>query len=246
LERSTEKEMNKPWKYRGFGIVLSLLCLIAWTGQTAYGQSYRRYDQQVFNWGVRFSLNASAIMHYNGSVDGEELLNETYTNKTGYGFYTFFRVNLDRFFVQPEIGWSQINKELAFTFPPETINPPATKLAINLQTLNLNALVGYNITRTGPFVFNVITGASIRYKHNVHYDMNVQTDFQDSRNRYNPFGVIGFSTNISAVHFDVRYELSMWNTNIRFSDIPDSPDALQKVVIRKNENIISFSCGVMF
>jgi hypothetical protein len=38
----------------------------------------------------------------------------------------------------------------------------------------------------------------------------------------------------------------MFNTNIRFADIPDSPEALKGIFIRKNENVISFACGFMF
>jgi hypothetical protein len=214
--------------------------------QPAYGQPYQNYKYKVFNWGLKMTLNATAITQSDIFLGETQLLNESYKNNSGFGFYTFFRVNLDRVFIQPEFGWSLLSKEL-FTSPSDVLDSKFTDLSLKIKTANVNALVGYNITKTGPFVFNVITGASFRYKFDSYYsNKDKEFDFHDRTNRYNSYGVLGFTTNISYIHFDVRYEMSLLHTDIRFDDIPDRPEEFAGIYVRKSENIISFAFGLMF
>ncbi|GHT04832.1 hypothetical protein FACS189440_18160 [Bacteroidia bacterium] len=212
--------------------------------QPVYGQPYQNYNYRVFNWGFKMTLNATAITQSDVFVGENQLMNESYKNNSGFGLYTFFRVNLDRVFIQPEFGWSRISKEL-FMAPTEVPDPKLTDLSLKIETANVNALAGYNITKTVPFVFNVIAGASFRYKFDSHYS-NSDFDFHDRRGRYNTYGVVGFTTNISYIHFDVRYEMSLFHTDIRFDDIADCPEEFAGIYVRKSENIISFACGFMF
>ena len=238
--------MSKAWKHI-VGLAFLILFNSVWVqGQPAPGHRYRKYNQSVLNWGLKLGLNATAVTSFSGMRGEEQLQKTSYHNQSGCSLTAFFRINLDRFLIQPEIGWSVQNKDLFFTFPSENAHPPLTELSIKAHTIDINALIGYNITRTGPFIFNVITGTSIRYKLNTQFLISPDNRFQDRRGSYNMYGVLGFSTNISAVHFDIRYEISTIDTDLFLDEVEGRPDLLQGVLLRKNENILSFSCGFMF
>jgi hypothetical protein len=236
---------HKKLIWRG---ILTSVCILFLSGSSAFGQAQLySFNRKVVNWGFKVGLNANAVMHLNGERGEEELINMSFRNKSGCDISGFFRVNLDRFFLQPEVGWSTLNKEITFSFPSEEVSPPVIELQFRTQTVSANGLIGYNITKTGPFVFNVLTGTSFRYKFNTHYSITApKSHHKDANPMYNAYGVVGFSMNISNVHFDIRYAISMLTTNMHFDNISDKPDWMENVVINKTENLLSFSCGVMF
>ncbi|MDR2805280.1 MAG: PorT family protein [Dysgonamonadaceae bacterium] len=237
--------MKRPCKqlfWKG-GLIISLLFM---AGASASGQEQPySFNRKIVNWGFKVGLNANAVMRLQGMQGEEELANVSYRNKSGCDITGFFRVNLNRFFIQPEIGWSTLNKDLLFAFPsePEQI----FELSLHTQTANANGLIGYNITKTGPFVFNIIAGSSLRYKFDTRYSAAYpQNEHRDTNPVYNAYGVVGFSMNISNVHFDIRYAISMLDVDMYFNDIADKPEWMNNVLFHKTENILSFSCGVMF
>jgi hypothetical protein len=217
-------------------------------GVSASGQEQvYSFNRKIMNWGFKVGLNANAVMRIQGMQGEEELANVSFRNKSGCDITGFFRINLDRFFIQPEVGWSTLNKEIMFSFPSEPTPAQVFELSLHTQTANVNGLIGYNITKTGPFVFNIITGSSLRYKFDTRYSVAYpKSEYRDSNPIYNAYGVIGFSMNISNVHFDIRYAISMFDIDMYFNDIADKPEWMENVVFHKTENLLGFSCGVMF
>ena len=223
------------------------LCIFFLAGSSVLGQEPYSFNRKTVNWGLKVGFNANAMMHLKVLQEEEELADVSFRNKSGTDITGFFRINLDRFFVQPEIGWTKLNSDISFPLLLEEESPQLLDLLFESQTLNLNGLIGYNITKTGPFVFNVIAGSSLRYRFDVRYSVrNPESKHRDPNSMYKPYGLLGFSMNISNVHFDVRYAFSLMTTNIIFDSISDKPDWLGGVSIHKLENILSFSCGVMF
>jgi len=212
----------------------------------AFGQGHHEhysFNRKVVNWGLKVGLNANAMMHLQVIQGGEELSNVSFRNKTGNNVNVFFRLNLDRFFVQPELEWMVLRKDILFT----EISERLTELSVKTQSINVNGLIGYNITKTGPFVFNVIAGASWRYQFEAHYSaLQSKNDYWNDKLTFNPYGIVGFSTNISNVHFDIRYALSILTANVKFDDIPNKPNWAEGISIYNRENILSFSFGIMF
>jgi hypothetical protein len=248
MERSTKKTMKTNYQHllgKGFPIALALFLFAA---SPAYGQEQPySFNRKIVNWGLKIGLNANAVMHLNGTQGDEKLENLSFRNQSGCDLTGFFRVNLDRFFIQPEIGWSTLNKAISFSFPSEQESPPLFELQFRTQTANANGLIGYNITKTGPFTFNVLTGTSLRYKFHTRFSASYPTtEHRDPDPVYNAYGVFGFSMNIANTHFDIRYAISMLTTNMHFNHIADKPDWLENVVLNKSENLLSFSCGLLF
>ena len=239
--------MNKRFLHTSFLSVLLLIALFSLAGQTSHAQQ-NRYNHHVFNVGLRLGFNALSMNSYQAHIEDLELVNLSYKNQTGYGASLFFRINLDHFFVQPGIEWNLNQQELSFSLPAgEDLWQSPTKLSIKIKTLSVDALVGYNIIKSGPFLINVIAGPSFQYDYRTNYNMNfTDSGFIDKTPKYNTFGIVGFSVNIAKLHFDIRYGICLFNTNINFSDISNTFESIKDVSIRKSENILSFSCGLMF
>jgi hypothetical protein len=227
--------------------IFSLISILSLTGQMAYGQQYQKYNYRTFNWGFKLGLNALSVSHYKAYMEEVELPSESYQNKSGYDANLFFRINLEHFFMQPEVGLSLYNQDLSFSLPAGESGHVATGLSIKSRAAKVNVLVGYNVVKNGPFLFSVFIGPSLRYHFDTRFTTTLlDTEFRDTKPHYNTNGAAGFSINIAKVHFDVRYELSIFNTNIEFDKIADKPESFGGVSIHKNENILSFSCGMMF
>ncbi|MDR2682976.1 MAG: PorT family protein [Dysgonamonadaceae bacterium] len=239
MKTTVRQQILKAW-LTGF----SLLIL---AGTSVSGQEQYSFNRKTVNWGFKIGLNANAIMRLRGMQGEEELMNVSFRNKSGCDITGFFRVNLDRFFMQPEIGWSVLNKDILFSFPSNESYSQSNELSFHSRIVNANGLIGYNITKSGPFVFNVFTGTSLHYQYDTHFSLLYpKSEHRSMTPVYNAYGVVGFSMNISNVHFDIRYAISVFPSNLDFNTIADKPERLEGVSLQKSENILSFSCGVMF
>lgn len=237
--------MNKRFLHTPSFYALLWIVLFSLAGQTSYAQQ-NRYNHPVFNIGFKLGANALSMNTYKAHIGEIELANLSYKNKTGFDAGLFFRINLDHFFMQPELEWGTNRQELSFSLlSGEDSWQSPTKFSINSKVLNINALVGYNIIKSGPFLFNIIAGPSFQYDYSTKYTVNSTYDFKEKTPNYNMFGILGFTVNISKVHFDIRYGICLLNTDINFN-IPDSSESIKEVSIQKSKNILSFSCGLMF
>jgi len=229
-------------------ITVLLVVFFSLIGQSIYAQRYSRYNNnRIFNIGARFGLNSLAINNYNAYLNETELPNSSYVNRSGCDLNIFFRLNFVRVFLQPEIGWGLYNQKLHFSLPTGEDSWRSTNLDVRTQTSNANALIGYNIVKDGPFLLSAIVGPSFQYNFNSKYTVNSpNSKFTNKTPNYNTFGIVGITVNITKVHFDIRYGISLLDTNINFNNISESIDTFKDVSIRKNENFLSFSCGLMF
>jgi hypothetical protein len=224
---------------------LSLFGIIFVTGQATYGQTFPNENYSAFNWGFRLGLNALSTAGCDWNSEKIKLVNGKYQNKSGYGFHTFFRINLRRFFMQPELGWNLYKQEISFS--SENPDHEETKISLKNNVVDINVLAGYSITKREAFSLNFICGTSFQYCYNTHFTtFTPSSKFQDGRPHFIPYGVIGFTIGISKSYFDIRYELNIIDTKIDFDGISNKPASLDKVSLRKSENILNFSCGLIF
>jgi len=80
----------------GFGIFFL-------AGLSAFGQERYSFNRKVVNWGLKAGFNANAMMHLQVLQGEEELADVSFRNKSGTDITGFFRINLEQFFVQPEL-----------------------------------------------------------------------------------------------------------------------------------------------
>ncbi|MDR0680986.1 MAG: outer membrane beta-barrel protein [Dysgonamonadaceae bacterium] len=201
------------------------------------GQQYLDYNYPVLNFGFRLGLNALYNTNCNLYSEKTELTNKSFLNESGYDINTFLRINLDRIFMQPELEWSLYRQKISFS------SENSDKLfSMKTQAAKVNVLAGYYFTKNGPFLFSFICGSSFHY----YFNTSFNTSFQSKTPHFVPYGLAGFSINISNIYFDVRYGISFFNTNISFDEIPDIPESLKGISLDKKENILNFSCGLIF
>jgi hypothetical protein len=211
----------------------------------SYSQSQENYEYPVINWGIKGGLNAISPNYYYPYNRGEEMENGAYDNRVGFFASGFIRINLGSFFMQPELVWNTYNQGLSFDLPDEDMIRD-TNLKLNYNTINLNMLIGYNIIKNGPFLINTYLGTSYKYNYRTDLSIDNKSNYSDTNPHYNYLGIIGLSLNISFAHFDIRYAMNLPDTDLNFNDFSNIPDPFKNVFIHKNENILSFSFGVMF
>jgi hypothetical protein len=224
-------------------IVFSLI-----TGQKIYSQS-DTYSYSIFNWGIRGGVNALSTNFYEIYEGATEISAKSYKNKVGHNICVFSRINLGRLLMQPELAWNTYSQYLSFTSTgADDSYTSLTELSRKSNSLNINVLVGYNIIREGPFLLNMGIGPALKYIYKTDYSIN-NVDYTVKNPQYKHYkysGIIDLAIIISKFYFDVRYEFNLPDTDIHLDEIPNIPESLKNIYIHKNENILSFSFGLMY
>jgi len=208
-------------------------------------RSFAQFER--VNYGFKVGLNALATTRYNTFYAGDTT-SGSYTNKNGYSAGAFFRVNYSKLFLQPEAVWNYHQQRCGFLIP-DSYNPNSylsKALNINMKALNANVLLGYSLIKDKPFLFDAYLGASVKWTYRINYKINEENSYSGKSNFLCYAGIVGCSMNISKLYFDFRYELNQPNTNLDFSNIPGIPENYRGVFLEKNENVLSFSVGMMF
>jgi hypothetical protein len=235
--------MKKNLKYCSV-FISALIIFFSMTENQSFAQ------QKKINWGIKVGINALSTTHYETFYEGEAIPNDSYTNKTGYLINAFTRFNVKRLFLQPEIAWNYYRMGASFSFPIEnatnTSYASPTYLDVNSSTIRTNFLVGYNVVHSDPFIFSAFIGSSFAGTYKTQYTTSMDEDYSniDIHVKYSGFG--GFAIIISKIYFDLRYEINQPNTNLNLRDIPEFSEKYQGISLKKNENILNFSCGLIF
>lgn len=222
--------------------IWGLLISLFGTGNQLFAQSER------LNYGFKVGLNALSPTKYKTYYAGEPV-SGSYTNQNGYLAGVFFRVNYSHVFLQPEAVWNFHRQKCGFMLLPDPHDQDTylpKSLDINMDAVNTNLMVGYNMINDKPYLCNIYLGASLKWTYRIKYEIADDHSYSGKSDFSRYAGVIGFSVTISKLYFDFRYEINRPDTNLDFSKIPDIPEQYQSVFLEKNENILSFSCGVMF
>ena len=238
--------MNKQRRHTYRFPFFLLLIFISVSGQKVYAQ-YDTYEYSVVNFGIRAGMNALSTNHYRLLLGESALENTSNENNIGYGFAGHARINLGNVFMQPEFSWNLYKQRFSFALPDEDVAVALLRNITAKSYIGTSAvLVGYNIVKDGPYLLSFIAGPSIKYTYKTDYKSKNEVNFTDRTARYNYTGIVGFSVSISKIHFDIRYEFNMPHSNVVFNDISNAPELFKDISIKKNENILSFSCGLMF
>lgn len=228
-------------------LVLSALILVSFLPLSCHGQNHSRPQQRPLNIGFKIGLNALSSTKYKAYTGDIDLINTSHKNEPGYSAQAFFRINLDHFFMQPEIEWNLYKQTFSFSTPTAIESGWTAPYVIShtTQSAGINILVGYSIIKNGPYVFNAYAGPSFKYGYYSKFEYPNHV-FQSYGAHYNPYGIVGLSFSISKFFVDIRYEIGIMNTDIDFNDISSSPSEIKNVFINKNENVLIFSCGMFF
>lgn len=237
-------------------IGIGVLCLVSLKAQ----KTYTPPPEKVFHVGATVGFNAAYPIVNSLTVNGESLENIQVTQKVGNLGSLFFRVNMDRFFIQPSITWSRYEGELQFNLPesllPETVlaesntNMLNAELSMRKDALQVPVLIGYHIVREGPYALSLMAGPTFKYNYKVTYESTARETKQEFISESNPFGVnigLGLAVRIWQLFFDFSYELGLNYTESDFrSKNPAYSMSDYDVRINMRNDVFSFSIGVMF
>jgi hypothetical protein len=226
-----------------FILFLGIFLIVGQKSDAQFG----KHSYPVLNWGIRAGLNAYSTNDYSAYSEKIEVKNEQNKNKVSYNLTILGRINLNRFFMQPELAWNLYSQNLSFTLA-DSLNSyqSLAEISVRYYSCNINMLAGFNFIKNGPFIFNVLLGTSYKYVYSTKLEIKNTGNFTDKTPVYK-YGVIaGFSIDIARTYFDVRYEFNLPNNNIHLNEIPDIPEHFRDIHINKNENILNISFGLLF
>lgn len=227
--------------------ILSLCALFFLSLPLAQGQTklVRERGEKVFNWGARLGMNALSTLYLDIENNGGEVPSRSYTNKTGFVSSAFMRINIDKFFMQPELVWNIYNHHYQFDYTDLDV---VHNYDMNVRSYAVGSAVlfGYKIVKNDPFTFSLIAGPTFKQIYQAYFDIDTFEPFYGKSPNYSIGVNLGFAINIDKVYFDIRYEFVTPDSNVNFGDINEMPDELRGIKFLKNENVLSFSCGMMF
>ena len=231
--------------------VILLLFMLMYNGTTAQIRDYSKVVQKDFNWGFRTGFTATNSNFYQIYQKDTEI-GGNIINQAGFQYTVFGRINLGKFFLQPDLGYYLIREKHHLNLPIIDSNTQQeltrnVVLGKSSQSLNAAMLLGYNVVKSDAYIFNFYLGPNFRYNYVDKYEYNINDSF-DKRNPEHKLNLVaGVSANISYFHIDFKYEVNIpAKSNTSFSGMVDAPDYLKNISIQETKNILSFSLGMMF
>jgi hypothetical protein len=208
-------------------------------------QGFARSDR--LNYGVKAGLTALSSTKYRAYYAGKPAAGVC-TDKNGGVFGTFFRFNYNYVFLQPETSWNFHRQNCGFMLPGATGSDVYLPSALDIEAhaVNSSMLLGYNMTKSKTYLCGAYLGAALKWTYRIRYEDAVGRHYTGRSDFFCYAVLVGFSVSISKIYFDFRYEVNQPDTSLDFGKIVGISESYRNVFLEKNENVLSFSCGVMF
>ncbi|MCD8030281.1 MAG: PorT family protein [Bacteroides sp.] len=231
-------------------------------GQDTAGteSSYRKNDYSSYikpvNWGIKGGFNSSMYLVSDFKIK-DVTIDEIQTNyKIGYFASAFMRLNLEKHFLQPEISYNVNKCEITFdklgSQHPD-IEPDYVSVNSTLHSIKVPVLYGYNFIKQGPYGMSFFLGPELKYywnrKNKIHFSNFDQQDIREKLYPFNLSATVGVAVNISRIFFDFRYEQGLRNISkfVTYENITvEGEKEVSTILLRRRDNVLSFSLGVMF
>lgn len=243
-----------------FVTVFSCFSLAAQEEQVRSSRNQLDIQGKTFDLGATIGFNSTFPIINSIMVDDVELENVRLTYKVGYQASLFFRINMDRFFIQPSFSWQHSEGDIHFTVPQnELINDQLSssesplqisRLEMTKKAVQVPVHIGYHIVRQGPYALSFTAGPIFKYDYNVSYKSLSPDAEHVFISESNPFGLnigMGVSVQIWQLFFDFSYEFGLNKSESDFrSKVEEIPIISNNVRINKRTNVLSFSLGFIF
>lgn len=214
-----------------------LFLLFYFVFQVLAAQNAYITDRPV-NIGVKFGFNSAAPDVDIRTEDG--LLAPKITNKVGYMAEAFMRMNIKKFYIQPEVSYSITKGKVEFI---QSDQSTYVDLDMEVSSVDLSALFGYNTVKEAQYGLGVFAGLKTRVSSRAKVKYlgmgNTDKDFF-----YNTYITVGLGVNISRLFFDFRYDIALKENEMTISPILSQTYGEVKMVHKAN--ILGFSIGIMF
>ncbi len=195
--------------------------------------------EKKINWGIKAGFN-SAIPSTGVQTESGSLQTTT-TNKVGYLGETFVRINMKKFYFQPEVAYS-ITKE-NINLEREDLSKYST-LKINVNAFSAGGIIGYNTVKQDQYELSVFVGCKYKYAYDIVSKPSYSERFTDMDPFYNLYAIAGLGVNIAHLFFDFRYDFAFMDNEVCMP--LKANETYGQVIINKKANILSFSIGLIF
>lgn len=234
-----------------------LFLLVATCFQLCFAQegNTEKYNNKV-NFGVKGGFN-TAMYFVDEFKINNVTINEIQNNyKVGQFCALFFRFNMQKHFIEPELSYNVSKSEITFdkngSQHPD-IEPDYASINSTIHTLEVPILYGYNFVKSGPYGMAFFVGPKFKYTWNKHCKMDFTNfDQKGIEEKLRPISVnlvTGVGVNISNIFFDFRYEIGLDNISQSVKYIESTSDGTTNtanMVFKRRCNLLSFSLGVIF
>ena len=238
-------------------LIFTFACIVMSVGEgMAESRVSQTEKEKKVNVGIRVGFNSSMFLIDRFSVGETEIQNVQNNYKVGYFGSFFCRFNLKKHhFIQPELQYNIAKGSISAPRSKENNEYLADNALIRskIHSINMPVLYGYKFVDVSPYGMSFFFGPEISYTWDK-YSKNEYSGFyqQGITETIHPFrfnGVLGLAVNVANVFFDFRYRVGLHNMvkGISFDGASTTPPHnTQEIVLKRRNNELSFSLGVIF
>lgn len=242
-----------------YPLLLAMLCSLP-----TFSQNLIEMKENAFNWGGKVGLNAAFPIINSLTINNVEMENIRLQYQVGFQVAVFARVNINRFYIQPSLGWQYTEGDIRFNYPQEegensfpdiSIQNPlfGNQITYKTATLEMPVMIGYYLVKENPYALSLQFGSAIKYNYKTRYSTNLTDQPREFEEESTPFGigfVAGVGVSIGRLFFDFNYEFSLNEVASDFREINNNNNYQDSeggaLRIDKRTNILNFSLGFLF
>ncbi len=246
-------------KHRRYTLLMCLLLLASsLLAKDGNGNSYSSPtpNWRTFNFGIKAGFNSSMFLVSRFKIQDVTIKNFQNNYKLGYYGSVFMRYNWHRNYLQPELSYSISKSEISFdklgSQHPD-IEPDYATITSVIHSFEIPLLYGYHIVKQGPYGMALFGGPKIRYlwdrKNKITFDNFDLKNIHEDLHPLNLSITVGIAVNISRIFFDFRYEQDVRNISRSVtyeSNQPDGSSTISVIKLKRREQTLSFSLGMLF
>ena len=206
--------------------------------------------------GLRLGFNSSMFFIDKFNVGEAAISNIQNNYKVGYFGSFFWRINMKKHhFIQSEIVYNIAKGSISAPRSKEYEDVLADNVLIKsyLHSFNLPILYGYKFIDINPYGMAFFVGPEVSYIWRKYskseYSGFYQQQIAENIYPFNAHAVLGLAVNVSNIFFDFRYGIALHNMvkGLQFDSASTTePYNRQSIVLKRRNNELSFSVGIIF
>lgn len=237
-------------------ILTVLLGMILQPGLHARCENLSTQRDPKINVGLKAGFNSSMFFIDHFSLGSRNLQDIRNNYKVGYQTAFFCRFNLkSHHFIQTELSYSNSKGSISIADEEDNIGLLADDALVKteLHTFDIPLLYGYKFVDAYPYGMAFFIGPKASYVWDKHsqstYTGFYQQDIRENMKKFCFSAVAGLAVNVSNIFFDFRYEVGLHDMirgTVFDEQVTQSPYSQQQIILKRRQNILSFSIGVIF
>lgn len=225
------------------------------TYATPLGGKEPEEKENRVNVGIKGGFNSSMYFASHLEIEGEVMHSIENWYKVGYWGAVFFRFNMKRHFIQPELTFNVSKGAILFDRNQNHLGTSKSQASINttIRSFDLPIFYGYNFIKKGEYGMAFFAGPKLSYvwsrKTDTEFSGFIQNNISEDLYPLQYSAVLGLGVNISNIFFDFRYEIGLHNISksITYTNkVNDVTTTQHNLTADRHKNVLSFSVGVMF